>query len=147
MTTLKICSVCPWRGGSEGQISQHRQAIFFTTSKVSFQFITTTKSLHQKWICVDHFIENHNVKNNIEYQTNQTFDIVIILNHIGKIRTLKRLARKETFDVVIFSDAIGKIRTSKCLFIKKHFDKEIFQNAIGRLIHFIENNVDICRRW
>ena len=27
------------------------------------------------------------------------------------------------------------------------FDKEIFQNAISRLIHFIENNVDICRRW
>jgi hypothetical protein len=36
--------------GSERRISLLRQAIFFTTSKVPFYLITTTTSLHWKWL-------------------------------------------------------------------------------------------------
>ena len=37
---------------------------------------------------VDHYYENHNVEKNVESQKT-TFDVVIILNAIGKIRTSK----------------------------------------------------------
>ncbi len=47
----------------------------------------------EKWIIttskrVDHYYENHNVEKNVESRKT-TFDVVIILNAIGKIRTSK----------------------------------------------------------
>ncbi len=47
--------------GSERQISLLRQAIVFTTSKVSFQFITTSKITV---FLVHHYYENQNIENN-----------------------------------------------------------------------------------
>jgi len=48
---------------------------------VEKQIITTSKR-------VDHYYENHNVEKNFESQKT-TFDVVIILNALGKIRTSK----------------------------------------------------------
>ncbi len=71
---------------------------------------------------------------------------MIFFNAIGKIRTSKCFLTKETFNVLIFCNAIGKIRTLKCLFIKEALWQRNLSKR-SRLIHFIENNVDICRRW
>ncbi len=48
---------------------------------VEKRIITTSKR-------VDHYYKNHNVKKNVESRKT-TFDVVIILNAIGKLRTSK----------------------------------------------------------
>ena len=58
--------------------SERRKANYHNVEK---QIITTSKR-------VDHYYENHNVEKNVESRKT-TFDVVIILNAIGKIRTSK----------------------------------------------------------
>ncbi len=58
--------------------SERRKANYQNVEK---QIITTSKR-------VDHYYENHNVEKNVE-SWKTTFDVVIILNAIGKIRTSK----------------------------------------------------------
>ena len=63
----------------------------------------------------DQNVENQNVEKNVE-SVKMTFDVLIFLDAIGKIRTLKVLAHflaKNTFDVLILPMASEKIRTSK----------------------------------
>ncbi len=56
--------------------SERRKANYQNVEK---RIITTSKR-------VDHYYENHNVEKNVESRKT-TFDVVIILNAIGKIRT------------------------------------------------------------
>jgi hypothetical protein len=58
--------------------SECRKANYHNVEK---QIITTSKR-------VDHYYENHNGEKNVESRKT-TFDVVIILNAIGKIRTSK----------------------------------------------------------
>ncbi len=58
--------------------SERRKANYQNVKKRS---ITTSKR-------VDHYYENHNVEKNVKSRKT-TFDVVIILNAIGKIRTSK----------------------------------------------------------
>jgi hypothetical protein len=58
--------------------SERRKANYQNVEK---RIITTSKR-------VDHYYENHNVEKNVESRKT-TFDVVIILNAIGKIRTSK----------------------------------------------------------
>jgi hypothetical protein len=58
--------------------SERRKANYQNVKK---RIITTSKR-------VDHYYENHNVKKNVESRKT-TFNVVIILNAIDKIRTLK----------------------------------------------------------
>ena len=86
------------------------------------------------------------VDQNVESQKT-TFNVVIILNAIGKIRTSKCFLTKATFDVLIFCNAIGKIRTSKCLLTKNwckrsNFDVVTFSGNIRKIR--TSKNVDIC---
>ncbi len=61
----------------------------------------------------DQNIENQNIKKNIENHTNQTIDVLIFSDAIGKIRTSKVFPTKATFDVLVLPMASEKIRTSK----------------------------------
>ncbi len=58
--------------------SEHWKANYQNVEK---QIITTSKR-------VDHYYENHNIEKNVKSRKT-TFDVVIILNAIGKIRTSK----------------------------------------------------------
>ena len=58
--------------------SERRKANYQNVEK---RIITTSKR-------VDHYYENHNVEKNVESRKT-TFDVLIILNAIGKIRTSK----------------------------------------------------------
>ncbi len=63
----------------------------------------------------DQNVKNQNVEKNVK-SVKMTFNVLIFLDPIGKIRTLKALVHflaKNTFDVLILPMASEKIRTSK----------------------------------
>jgi hypothetical protein len=63
----------------------------------------------------DQNVENQNVEKNVK-SVKMTFNVLIFLDAIGNIRTLKVLVHflaKNTFDILILPMASEKIRTSK----------------------------------
>ena len=92
------------------------------------------RSEHQK---CDQNANYHNIKKNIKSQTNQTFDVLILSDTIGKKRMSKFFPTKETFDKVILPMTSEKIRTEcqkskKCQ--KLTFDELIFCEVIVYII-------------
>ncbi len=88
---------------SERRKSEHRKV---RMSKVFLRMIRTSK---------DQNVENQNVKKNVE-SVKITFDVLIFLDAIGNIRTLKvfvHFLAKNTFNVLILPMASEKIRTLK----------------------------------
>jgi hypothetical protein len=89
--------------GSERRKSELQKV---RTSKVFLKMIRTSK---------DQNVKNQNVEKNVE-SVKMTFDVLIFLDAIGIIRTLKvfiHLLAKNTFDVLILPIATERIRTSK----------------------------------
>ena len=120
--------------GSELQLSEPRKAKKFRTSKRQSENQKLKRSEHQK---CNQNANYHNIKKNIKSQTNQTFDILILSDTIGKKRITKVFPTKETFDKMILPMTSEKIRTEcqkskKCQ--KLTFDILIFSDAIGNII-------------
>ncbi len=78
-SNLEYLKVSYFERGLERRISLLRQAIFFRTSKVSFQFITTTTSERRKCLFSSSLLR----------QTVKTFNVLILPMASKKIRTSK----------------------------------------------------------
>ncbi len=120
--------------GSELQLSEPRKSKKFRTSKRQSEHQKLKRSEHRK---CNQNANYHNIKKNIKSQTNQTFDILILSDTIGKKRITKVFPTKETFDKVILPMASEKIRTErqkskKCQ--KLTFDILISSDVIGNII-------------